>query len=277
MTPTDFDPVARTLREVLIDFYRREEDRRHSIFAWHNTLETNSGFVERRTAPLLEMLEQRTGRASLDGLDVLDVGCGFGAMSVFLASQGAIVTGIDPNRRRLKVGRTVAERHGLAARFLPGTMQHLPFEDHSFDIAVQNNSFCYVEATDDRARALAEMRRVLRPGGYLLSRDPNRWSPVDPFTGLPLISLAPPRAANLMAVMLGRRRSNVRLTSPRGARRQLAEAGFVDIEHAASPASRWPASTKVVSRYHHFLARRPAADSGGMPLHAETPVTQSST
>src|SRR4051812_20487130 len=73
--------------------------------SWHNTLETNSGFVERRADPLIELLTRHGGPESLKGKRVADLGCGFGALSVFFAAHGAVVRGIDPNGNRLVVGR----------------------------------------------------------------------------------------------------------------------------------------------------------------------------
>ena len=47
------------------------------------------------------------------------------------------------------------------------------------------------------AIALRETHRVLRPGGSLIVRNPNRWHPLDQFTGLPLLQLLPPHQATL--------------------------------------------------------------------------------
>ena len=61
----------------MLSFY---EERGESLdgAAGVNTLETNSGYVERRADPLLETLRRVTGRGSIAGLRLLDLGCGFG-------------------------------------------------------------------------------------------------------------------------------------------------------------------------------------------------------
>lgn len=256
MRANDFDPIADALRRRVIKFYDDQEESLDGA-AGVNTLETNSGFVERRAAPLVQIIRGSTGRASLEGMRLLDLGCGFGALSVFFAAQGALVTGIDPIEERLEVGRSVAAAHGLTAEFRHGWMEQLDLHDEAFDLAVQNNSLCYVVSRADRRAALAETRRVLKPGGSLVIRNPNRWNPVDQFTGLPLIQLLPPDQTARVAALLGRSRSEVRLTSPLEAIRELRRAGFVGVGHVASPASRWPQAMKPVARYQHLTARRP--------------------
>jgi ubiquinone/menaquinone biosynthesis C-methylase UbiE len=255
MTGIDFAPVAESLRRSVLSFYAERGETLDGA-AGANTLETNSGYVERRASPLLELLFRASGR-SLEGLQVLDLGCGFGALSLYFAARGGLVTGIDPVEDRLGVGRDVAAEHQLSAGFERGTMQDLQLPDATFDVAVQNNSLCYVVSREDRDRALRETLRVLRPGGYLVVRNPNRWHPLDQFTGLPLLQLLPPDRATRVAERVGRARSTVRLASPPEALRELRRAGFSEVAHVISPASRWPEFTKSFARYQHLIARRP--------------------
>jgi SAM-dependent methyltransferase len=256
MTQRDFSPIADSLRRSVISFYGEQGETLEDP-AGINTLETNSGFVERRGEPLLQILSQSSGSASIDGLRVLDLGCGFGALSLYFAARGAVVTGIDPIASRLQVGRAVAAEHELPVDFERGRMEDLMLPDASFDLAVQNNSLCYIVSDEDRDRALRETWRVLRPGGYLIVRNPNRWHPLDQFTGLPLLQLLPAHRAARFAELVGRPRSTVRLTSPPEAIRELRRAGFADVAHMASPASRWPDFAKPIARYQHIVARRP--------------------
>jgi ubiquinone/menaquinone biosynthesis C-methylase UbiE len=257
MTARDFTPIADSLRSSVLSFY---EERGESLEgpAGVNTLETNSGFVERRATPLLETLRRVTGRDSIEGLRLIDLGCGFGALAVFFAGQGATVTAIDPIADRLEVGRAVAAEHDLPVEFGQGRMEKLDFADESFDLAIQNNSLCYIVDREGRRSALAETARVLQPGGFVVIRNPNRWHPRDQFTGLPLITLLPPHAATRLSERLGRPRSQVRLVSPLEAKRELRRAGFIDVTLAASPASRWPEFMKPIARYQHLVARRPS-------------------
>lgn len=247
----DFGAVADTLREQI----RRHYDERGEPIG-PSTLETNSGYVERRAEPLLRMLAD-DGVTSLEGLDVIDLGCGFGALACLFATMGAHVVAIDRKADRVQVGRAVAEAHGLDAEFLTARIQWTARPKGSFDIALLNNSLCYVVPHPQRDRVFGEVRRILRPEGRVIMRNPNRWAPRDQFSGLPLVGLATPERAVWLARRAGRARSFVRLTSPREAARELRAAGFEDVRQLGFDGSRRPDTLKLVTAYHHFIARRP--------------------
>jgi 2-polyprenyl-3-methyl-5-hydroxy-6-metoxy-1,4-benzoquinol methylase len=256
--PKPFDTIAATLREEVLAHCERNGVELSGRDGW-NTLETNSGFAERRGAPLAGMASARLGVRSLDGLNVADLGCGFGALSVFFAFHGARVVGIDLNRRRLEVGRRVAERHGLAVELHRQSMEAPRIAEESVDLVVMNNSLCYLAEPGAQVEALRAARRLLAPGGAIVIRNPNRLHPVDQFSGIPLLGLLAPDEAVRVAARLGRARSRCRLISPRTACRELREAGFVGaIHHAAATGGLLRPS--VVARYSHFSALRPLGE-----------------
>ena len=89
---------------------------------------------------------------------VLDVGCGEGQIARALAATGCRVTGVDPTARHIEVAR---ERAG-GPEYLLGSATELPATDASCDAVVA----CLVfEHIDDVDGAIAEVARVLRPGG----------------------------------------------------------------------------------------------------------------
>ncbi len=97
--------------------------------------------------------------------DVLEIGSGTGAS---LASYGPRVTSLtltEPQQPMLLRLQRKAAEHWPAATVLRAPAEDLPFDDHSFDVAVSMLVLCGV---DDQPRALRELRRVLRPGGRLL-------------------------------------------------------------------------------------------------------------
>lgn len=97
--------------------------------------------------------------AELAGAErVLDIGCGDGQISRLAASLGSIVVGVDPTWNCVRV----AEERGGGASFARSGAAALPFADSAFDTAVA----CLVfEHIDDVDGAIAEVGRVLRPGG----------------------------------------------------------------------------------------------------------------
>lgn len=100
--------------------------------------------------------------ALAEGARVLDVGCGTGRLARWIADRlgptGSVV-GIDPLEHRISVARS----HAGAARFEVGRAEDLgAFEDSSFDAVCLSSVLHWVA---DKARALAEIRRVLRAGG----------------------------------------------------------------------------------------------------------------
>jgi ubiquinone/menaquinone biosynthesis C-methylase UbiE len=98
------------------------------------------------------------------GARVLDVGCGTGRLAQWIAERvgtAGSVTGVDPLKERVDIAR--AKSPGL--RFEIAQAEDLGvFEDASFDAVCMASVFHWIS---DKAKALAEVRRVLRPGGRL--------------------------------------------------------------------------------------------------------------
>jgi SAM-dependent methyltransferase len=103
----------------------------------------------------------------------LDVGCGEGRFCRLLRARGVPVVGIDPTERLLQEAR---KRHPDGDYRL-ARAEHLPFPDHSFDLAVS-----YVTLVDiaDFRGAIRELARVLRSGGTLLIANLNSFISTSP-------------------------------------------------------------------------------------------------
>lgn len=117
------------------------------------------------------------------GLDLLDVGCGPGTITVDLARRVAPgrVIGIDRAPEVIAEARAHASEQTVPLAFLVGDLYGLPFADASFDVV---HAHQVLQHLIDPVLALGEMRRVLRPGGVLAARDGDyacfAWTPDDP-------------------------------------------------------------------------------------------------
>jgi arsenite methyltransferase len=101
------------------------------------------------------------------GTRVVDVACGTGASARLLARElGADVVGVDLGAQTIERAARAASADG--ARFLHGDAEALPLPDASFDVALSECSLC---TFPDKPRAVAEMARVLRPGGTVAIAD----------------------------------------------------------------------------------------------------------
>ena len=100
----------------------------------------------------------------VDGLVVLDLGCGEGHNTRRLAGLGAKVTGIDISGTFVRYAREIEEKNPLGIRYEVADAARLPFGDASFDFATAFMSLMDMPETE---RVLAEACRVIRPGGFL--------------------------------------------------------------------------------------------------------------
>lgn len=114
-----------------------------------------------RMGVVLRLLGSRPGT-------VLDCGMGPGRLLVELAQRGWTVAGVDVSREMVTLARSRLPE--AAERLLHGSMESLPFPAASYDAAVSTGVLEYV---DDVPRALAEVERVLRPGGHFILGAPN--------------------------------------------------------------------------------------------------------
>ena len=105
------------------------------------------------------------------GLRVLDLGCGGGFTCEFLAKRGAIVTGLDLSAACIEAASLHAGKAGLSIRYQQGKGESLPFENSAFDVVVCVDVLEHVESP---AQTIAEVSRVLQPGGQFCFDTINR-------------------------------------------------------------------------------------------------------
>jgi len=103
---------------------------------------------------------------------VLEVGSGSGGPAAYLAAKrGCRLTGVDINEHGIRNATALATSNGLADRVRFETVdanQSLPFADASFDVVISNDAMCHIA---NRAAALRDWHRILRPGGRAFFTD----------------------------------------------------------------------------------------------------------
>ncbi len=126
------------------------------------------GYVDYEWQHLRHVIDIYVG--DIAGQDILEFGCNIGGSAVVMALLGGKVTAIDIDRDMTRLAEANLRRYGFGDKVrvcnITDTRQ-LPFEDGSFDVVTCNSVLEYV-APDHLAAVLAEIDRVLRPGGILL-------------------------------------------------------------------------------------------------------------
>jgi len=109
----------------------------------------------------------------------LDVGCGTGGVTIpakLRVGENGSVAGIDPAPEMIAVARRKAKRAGIEIDFRVGVIESLPFPDEMFDV-VTSSLMMHHLPEHLQVKGLAEITRVLKPGGRLLITDMMRPSP----------------------------------------------------------------------------------------------------
>jgi SAM-dependent methyltransferase len=102
---------------------------------------------------------------SVDGRDVVELGCGTAYWSAWLARRGARVVGLDNSARQLGTARMLQREHALAFPLVHADAEQAPFRAERFDLAISEYGaaiWC------DPYRWIPEAARLLRPGGELV-------------------------------------------------------------------------------------------------------------
>src|ERR1700761_463474 len=125
----------------------------------------------RKDLPEIQSLAVRISHAIQPGAEVLEVAPGPGFLSIELAKRGLQVRAVDISKTFVEIARHNAAAEGVKARFQLGNAAALPVDDASVDLVVCRAAF---KNFSEPVKALAEMRRVLKPGGTALLIDMRR-------------------------------------------------------------------------------------------------------
>lgn len=113
---------------------------------------------------------KKEAKVDLSDLRVLDLGSGTGKNSIFLASEGAIATGIEISKTAIKIAKERAKEAGVTTTFIEQSFgTYLPFKNSAFDLALDimsSNSL----TESERTIYLSELDRVLASNSYFFVR-----------------------------------------------------------------------------------------------------------
>jgi len=107
-----------------------------------------------------------------NGKTFLELGCNWGRWCIAAARKGYAVVGIDPSLGAILAARRVAEQLGLPIKYLVADARYLPFKQTSFDTIFSYSVLQHL-SKDNVKHVLAEVARVLKPGGTSLIQMPN--------------------------------------------------------------------------------------------------------
>ncbi len=178
LTHRNFDGRAYVPEDMLTQ-HRGDAMTAGHVLHWAHVYDLFSNLVTLGRAAA--MREQTVDLAALHpGERVLEVGCGTGEVArrarVRVGPHGH-VSGIDPSADMIEVARKKAARASLEIDYRVGAIEALPYPDASFDVVL--SSLMMHHLPDDlKSAGLAEVRRVLKPGGRLLIVDfkrPRHW------------------------------------------------------------------------------------------------------
>lgn len=136
------------------------------------------GFANIMTLGHIRRLRTLTVEQALlkPGEKVLDVGCGTGGVTIPAkqrVGKTGEASGIDPAPEMIALARQKAIRAGLEIDFRLGVIESLPFPDETFDV-VTSSLMMHHLPEHVQVKGLAEIRRVLKPGGRILIADMKR-------------------------------------------------------------------------------------------------------
>ncbi|WP_030527633.1 class I SAM-dependent methyltransferase [Phycicoccus jejuensis] len=212
-----------------------------------------------KAAKLIAVVRHALGVDTLEGLSAVDVGCSAGFIADELALAGATTSGVDIDEPGLEKARA---RFGERVDFRLARGEDLPFDDGSVDVVVLNHIYEHVV---DPEAVVADIHRVLRPGGLLYLGIGHRWQVVEPHHRLPFLSWLPQRAADRYMRLTGKGETYYEhYYSPAGLRRLFAA---YDVWDYTLPVLADPAAFSAGDNVPGWAARVPEpALAAALPL-----------
>jgi 2-polyprenyl-3-methyl-5-hydroxy-6-metoxy-1,4-benzoquinol methylase len=135
--------------------------------SWDEQADPQASFDNFVMRPFLE--ESLAGSAKpLDGLSALEIGCGSGPVSCFLAARGLAVRGIDVSPTALEMARDNAAQRGIRVQFDSADICSMPEQPDRYDLIIDGHCLHCLVSEEHRRQALTAIHRLLKPAGLFL-------------------------------------------------------------------------------------------------------------
>lgn len=171
--PEKYSSVVQTARD-----YYNSEDADNFYFSIWGGEDIHIGLYESETEPIRDASRKTVQRMASHLSDVgpdsrvLDIGAGFGGAARYLAKQfGCKVVALNLSEVENQRDREMTAEQGLSdqVEVVDGSFEELPFDDESFDVVWSQDAILH---SGRRQQVIAEVARVLKPGGELIFTDP---------------------------------------------------------------------------------------------------------
>lgn len=131
-------------------------------------------FEYKLTAPWHRIVIEFLNDIELKNKKVLEIGCGYGSLSVYMAKKGAKVIGIDISSEAIKISRRNSSLNNQKIILKQASGENLQFKDQFFDLVVCCET---LEHIPDYKKALDEIIRVTKKSGKIIITTPNSFNP----------------------------------------------------------------------------------------------------
>ncbi len=135
------------------------------------------------------------------GMKILDAGSGNGGTAIAFVEAGANVFGVEVNKKLVGISKNFADANNVKPEFILYDGKKIPFGENTFDAVL---SISVLEHVSDPVLYLAEIRRVLKTGGYLYLAFPNRLWPRETHTLLYFVHWLPYKLAEFITRLFKR-------------------------------------------------------------------------
>lgn len=193
--------AMKNLDNIIEAFYKNEDNLGH--VGRENVkdpiLEIKKGIASgiRIIEPILQMSDNKD-------IVALDIGCSWGPLTFSLAESKNVKTviGIDVELQALELAKAIKDSSFFGSnsnrkiQFIEAAAEKLPFENNHFDLIVCNT---VIEHVSDIEKAVLEMYRILKPGGFIYLEAPNYIWPYEPHLNLWMFPMGPKFLVKIMA------------------------------------------------------------------------------